>query len=78
MNIIQIEMLQIIVDSHKLNIQPYIGKANKLVQYYKRHKTLDKPIIVLKNKDKYLSYYLAKKLGLLTADAIVDFDKIVS
>jgi|GEM_PF-380722 len=84
MNITQIKMSQIIVDSHKFHLPPYIGKVNALMEYYQKHKTLDKPIIVIKNEDKYLlqdkylRYYVAKKLGLSTIDAIVKLDKTVS
>ncbi|GAA0788111.1 DUF6339 family protein [Hathewaya limosa] len=83
-NVVQIKMSQIIVDKHKFHIEPHIGKVNALIEYYQKHKTLDKPIIVIENEDKYLlhdkylRYYVAKKLGLSTIDAIVQFNKIVS
>lgn len=83
-NVIQIKMSEIIIDEHKFNMTPYIGKVNALIEYYQKHKTLDKPIVVTKNEDKYLledkylRYYVAKRLGLSTIDAIIEYSKTVS
>ena len=50
--------------------QPSKAKAQKIIDYYNQHGTLDKPIVVTceGNKyllqDKYLRYYVAKVLGL--------------
>jgi len=83
-NVIKIKMSEIIVDEDKFHTPPYIGKVNALMKYYQKHKALDKPIIVIKSEDKYLledkylRYYVAKKLGLPTIDAIVELKKTVS
>ena len=83
-NVAQIKMSEIIVDEHKFHIVPHISKVNELMEYYQKHKTLDKPIVVIESEDKYLlhdkylRYYVAKKLGLSTIDAIVEFRKTVS
>ena len=55
--------------------EPSKVKVDSLIEYYKKHGTLDRPIIVSVHKDhylledKYLRYYVAKKLGLESISA---------
>ena len=54
---------------------PNEKKVENLCVYYNKHKKLDKPVYVIVKKgkyyleDKYLRYYVAKKLGLTTIEA---------
>ena len=64
-----ISMQDIIMPKHTLH-PPAPQKVQALLDYYREHGTLDKPIIVsvagkkYRLEDKYLRYYVAKKLGL--------------
>lgn len=64
-----IPLSQVKIDSSKAK-EPSEAKVHKLIEYFKQNGKLDKPIIVSIQgnmyllEDKYLRYYVAKKLGL--------------
>ena len=67
--------MELIVIDFCIVKEPKKSKVDALIAYYKENGTLDKPIVVSvwKDKylfeDKYLRYYVAKKLGLKTIPA---------
>lgn len=73
----------------KIASNPSDSKVQKIIKYYKENGELDKPIVVecdgnsYKLKDKYLRYYVAKKLNLVeipaemgTKDEVKERDKL--
>ena len=70
----EIPMSQVVIDYSKAK-EPTKSKVDGLVAYYRKNGSLDKPIIVsvqgdkYQLEDKYLRYYVAKKLGLKSIPA---------
>lgn len=71
----ELKLSEIVVDKMFINRPPKEKKISEVIEYYKKHGELDKPIVVsiengkYKLQDKYLRFVVAKKLGLETVPA---------
>lgn len=74
---VRIPLSAIIIPDDFMKTPPKKVKVEKVEEYYTKYGKLDKPIVVVWRKgnyelrDKYLRYYVAKKLGLEEIDAYV-------
>lgn len=61
--------------------EPSHQKIKKLIEYYEKHGTMDEPVVVVCQddkyllKDKYLRYYVAEKLGLEKIPAQMEIEE---